>query len=167
MGHHNPFEAQLWLVRNPGGRVAVEAFEYSAKDGSVQKLTRKSVDLAIEPIRVTLYFPLSDCGQVTAFTRELPKSTAMARLLVEALLAGPVAAERGATSPFPEGSDLRSVNLREGVLTVDFNERLQNVGGSCRAVAIREAVTRTLGQLPTVKRVVITAGGREDLALQP
>jgi hypothetical protein len=167
MGHQNPYEARLWLVRDPGGRVVVEAFEYSAKDGSVQKLTRQTLDLPVEPIRATLFFPLSDCGEIRPFTRELPKSTAMARLLVEALLAGPIVAEKGATSPFPQGSDVRSVILREGVLTVDFNERLQNAGGSCRALAIRESVTRTLTQLPTVKRVVITAGGREDLALQP
>ncbi|MGZ8851164.1 MAG: GerMN domain-containing protein [Thermoanaerobaculia bacterium] len=53
------------------------------------------------------------------------------------------------------------------MLTVDFNERLQNVGGSCTVTAIRESVTKTLQRLPTVKKVVITAGGSEKLALQP
>ena len=57
--------------------------------------------------------------------------------------------------------------LRDGTLTVDFNERLQNVGGSCRAQMIRAAVTETLSRLPSVKKVVITAGGSETLALQP
>jgi hypothetical protein len=68
---------------------------------------------------------------------------------------------------FPRGSDVKSVVLRDGTLTVDFNERLQNVGGSCVASAIRQSVTRTLQQLPTVKQVVITAAGSEKLALQP
>jgi hypothetical protein len=57
--------------------------------------------------------------------------------------------------------------LRYGTLTFDFIERLQNVGGSCAAQAIRESVTQTLQRLPTVLRVVITAGGSEKLALQP
>lgn len=90
----------------------------------------------------------------------MPKTPAMARLLVEALLSD-------ARSPFRKGSDVESVILRDGVLTIDFNERLQNVGSSCAALAIREVVTRTLRQLPSVKGVVITADGSKDLALQP
>ena len=167
MGHHNPFEAQLWLVRDPGGRGTVDAFEYSAKDGSVRSLTSKTIDYDVEPIDAALVFPTKDCTEFAAFTRRVPKTQAMARLLVEALLAGPIASEQGASSPFPKGSDVKSVILRDGTLTVDFNERLQNVGGSCAALAIRESVTRTLSRLPAVKRVVITAEGSEALALQP
>lgn len=169
MGHHNPFEAQLWLTRDPGSRVTAEAFEYSAKDGSVRSLTAKTIDYRVEPIAATLVFPQGDCTKFATFKRNVPKTPGMARLLVEALVAGPTAAEKagGASSPFPKGSDVRSVILRDGTITVDFNERLQNVGGACAATAIRESVTRTLKALPTVKRVVITAGGSEPLALQP
>lgn len=169
IGHHNPYEARIWIVRNPGTRVTVEAFEYSAKDGAVRSLTRRTVDWAVEPIRATLMFPAGDCDRMAAFERELPKSPAMARLLVEALIAGPTASEKasGATAPFPRGSEVRSVILRGGELTVDFNERLQNAGGACAARAIHESVTRTLTRLPSVKSVVITAGGSRELALQP
>ena len=169
MGRHNPYEAQLWLVRDPGARVTVEAFEYSAKDGSIQSLTTRSAPWDVDIIAATLVFPMGDCTKTGAFTRQLPKSQGMARLLLEALLAGPLDAEKsaGASAPFPQGSDLRAVTLRDGVLTVDFNERLQNVGGSCAALAIRESVTRTLERLPTVRQVVIRAGGSEKLALLP
>jgi Immunoglobulin-like domain of bacterial spore germination/Sporulation and spore germination len=169
MGQHNPYEAHFWLTRDPGPRVTVEAFEYSAKDGSVQSLTSKSVPYAVELRTVTLMFPAGDCTNLRPFTRTLPKSIAMGRLLVEALVAGPNAEEKaaGATSPFPRGSALNKAFIEDGVVTVDFNERLQNVGGSCAALGIRESVTRTLLQLPTVKRVVIYAGGSEALALQP
>ena len=169
MGHHNPFEATLWIVRDPGRRVTAEAFEYSARDGSVQSLTRKSVPYAVEMLSAKLMFPVGDCTNLRPFTRRLPKSIAMARLLSEALVAGATDDEKaaGATSPFPEGSEVRSVILRGGEVTVDFNERLQNVGGSCAALAIRQSVVQTLKQLPTVKQVRITAGGSEALALQP
>lgn len=160
VGQHNPFTAEVWLTRHPGKQITVEAFEYSAKDGSVQSLESQTLPFTAEPIVVKLVLPVEDCTRFEAFERTVPKTAAMARLLVEALL-------NDARSPFPKGSDVKSVILRDGVLTVDFNERPQNVGGSCAALAIREAVTRTLRQLPSVKRVVITAGGSEALALQP
>ena len=43
MGHHNPFVVELPIARDPGPRIIVEAFEYSAKDGSVRSLTRREV----------------------------------------------------------------------------------------------------------------------------
>lgn len=170
MGHHNPYIAQLWIARDPGRRLTVEAFEYSAADGTVRSLTRKVVPYDGERTRVTLDLPVgNDCIETRAFTRLVPKSVGIARLLVEALIAGPDAADKaaGAVSTFPQGSDVNSVVLRDGVLTVDFNERLRNVGGSCAATAIRKSVTRTLARLPTVTRVVISAAGSEKLALQP
>jgi spore germination protein GerM len=120
----------------------------------VRSLTSKVVPYPLERAPLTL---------------ELPVGNDCARLLVEALIAGPDATEKaaGAIGPFPRESDVNGVVLRDGVLTVDFNERLRNVGGACAATAIRHSVTRTLSRLPAVKRVVITAAGSEKLALQP
>lgn len=160
IGHHNPFAADVFLTSDSGGSITVEAFEYSAKDGSERSLTRTTTPYDVPLVRSTLYLPDSACTRVDAVVRSMPKSVAAARLLLEALLKDPA-------SPFPRGSEIRSVNLRDGVLTVDFNERLQNVGGSCAALMIRESVERTLKTLPSVSRVVITAGGSSELALQP
>ena len=169
MGHHNPYSAQLWLVRDPGDRLIAEAFEYSAMDGAVRSLTSDTLRFSSARTRITLLFPAGDCTRTVAITRDVPKPSAIARLLVQALIAGPDSAETaaGASSAFPAGSRVNSVVLRDGDLTVDFDERLQNVGGACAAQAIRASVTGTLGRLPTVKRVVITASGSEALALQP
>lgn len=167
MGNHNPYRATLWITRDPGDRITVEALEYSAKDGSEQSLVSATRPFAVEMITATLHLPDTNCTGVAPYVRRIPKSVSHARLLVEALLGGPLASERGAAAPFPSGSRVESVNLRGGVLTVDFNERLQNVGGACRAQMIRESVTRTLQELPSVKKVVITAAGSETLALQP
>jgi hypothetical protein len=169
MGHHNPYVAQLWLVRDPGRYVTVEAFEYSAKDGSVRSLTSRRVEIPPARIPLTLLFSTTDCTRTMPFTRQVPRTVATARLLVEMLVAGPDSAERkaGATSVFPRGSRVNSVVLRDGELTVDFNERLQNVGGSCAAQAIRASVEQTVSRLPAVRRVVITAAGNRELALQP
>lgn len=169
MGNHNPFSASAWLTRSPGERLIVESFEYSAKDGSVRSLVGDTLPFQVEDRTFTLDFPTAECTTTVAVSRRAPRTLAVARLLVEALVAGPTAADSaaGATHPFPAGSRVREVTLRAGDLTVDFNERLQNVGGSCRAQAIRTSVTRTLSRLPGVRRVTITALGSAALALQP
>ena len=164
MGQSNPFRAELWLTTMPPAEVTVEAVAFSPKDGSVQASASRSAKTAMPATTMSLVFPTKDCTEFGVFQREVPKPAAIARLMIESLIAGPTAGEksRGATAPFPSGSAVRSVVLRDGVLTVDFNERLQNVGGSCAVTAIRESVTRTLRQLPTVKKVVFDAR-----ALQP
>jgi hypothetical protein len=158
MGRHNPYRGTLWLTRDPGPRIVVEALEYSAKDGAETNLARVEKPFDVPSIDAVLFIPDEHCTAVKPQTRRMPKSIAMARLLMEALVREPF---------FPERSAVQSVILREGTVTVDFNGRLQNVGGSCRAQMIREAVTQTLRRLPTVQRVVITADGSEKLALQP
>ncbi|MGH7636672.1 MAG: Gmad2 immunoglobulin-like domain-containing protein [Gemmatimonadaceae bacterium] len=169
MGHHNPFVMRVWLTRSPGDSVIVESFEYSAKDGSVRSLTADTTGYPVQNTTLTLDFPTSECTSTVTVRRSAPRTVALARLLTEALVAGPDSSEAstGATSPFPRGSRVESVILRQGELTVDFNERLQNVGGSCAAQAIRTSVTRTLSRLPAVRQVLITAGGSGELALQP
>ena len=170
MGQHNPFRAELFVTRDPGGKVTAEALEYSAKDGSERSLTSSTIDYPGERVNVQLFFPEEnpgDCTAVKAVTRRVPKTVSLARLAAEALLRGPLASETGLSNPFPERSHVESVILRGGVLTVDLNDRLRNVGGSCRAQAIRASIERTMKQLSTVKEVVITAGGSRELALQP
>ena len=160
LGEHNPYRGTLWLTRDPGARITIEALDHSAKDGAEQNLVRIERPFTLETIEATLYVPDANCTRVAPKTVRIPKSISMARLLVEALMTME-------QSPFPRGSAVQSVNLRNGTLTVDFNVRLQNVGGSCAAQMIRESVTQTLRRLPSVQNVVITAGGSEKLALQP
>jgi hypothetical protein len=160
MGQHSPYRATLWLTRDPDARVIVEALEYSAKDGAEQSLVRVERPFNVQTVEARLFLPDANCTKVTPATRRIPKSISHARLLVEALIAD-------RATPFPKGSRVESINLRDGTLTVDFNERLRNVGGSCAAQMIRASVTETMRALPNVKKVVITAAGSEALALQP
>lgn len=46
MGNHNPYVATLRLQATPGASVKVEAFEYSANDGSVRSLVDTIVPYA-------------------------------------------------------------------------------------------------------------------------
>lgn len=174
MGTFSPFSATLFMTRDPGGHVTIEAFELSAKDGSLDSIDSATAYVAVPLKRIRLFLPqgevsAGDCTKVFPLERDVPNSVSFVRLLVEALIDGPIEVEKatGFTSPFPPGSGVESVNLRDGTLRVDFNHRLQNVGGSCRAQSIRAAVEQTLAALPEVRKVVITAGGSEPLALQP
>lgn len=174
LGQFNPWSEELWLAEWPGDAITIRALEHSARDGSVRSQATVRLDNRIERREVTLFFPNTskapnDCSRVFPVTRMVPSSIAMAELLVRALMAGPDAEQRrsGFSAPFPDGTRLESVALRGGVLTVDFSSEMQNVGGSCRAQAIRASVEETLGRLPSVERVRITAGGSEELALQP
>lgn len=163
IGRHNAYEIDLYVTRDPGSRVTIEALEYSAKDGAETSLTHVAAPFEVELIDVTIFLhdparAPNDCAVVFPQVVRVPKSIALARLLTEVVLARASA---------PRGARVRSVNLRDGILTVDFNERMQNVGGSCRARALRAALDKTLGALDSVRQVVITANGSRDLALQP
>lgn len=174
-GKMNPFRATFYLTSPPlTAFLAIEAIDYSAKDGSVAERATVHFRYDNRLIPITLYLPRlrsakDDCGHVEKIIRRIPATTSLARTVIEALLAGPSTEEgkRGFSSPFPKGVNLRSVNLAAGILTADFDGRLGNVGGSCRARGARAALEQSLLALPSVKRVRILSMGNEQAALQP
>jgi spore germination protein GerM len=63
---------------------------------------------------------------------------------------------------------LRSLNIAGGVATADFSRELGAYGGgSLRVRLIREQITRTLMQFPTVHQVRIAIEGRTEGVLEP
>ncbi|HEY0787624.1 MAG TPA: Gmad2 immunoglobulin-like domain-containing protein [Thermoanaerobaculia bacterium] len=174
LGHFNPFDAEILLTVDPGDRVTITAIERSAEDGSIRSRHAITLPVAARMALLRIHFPNAnrqsqDCAAVERVVRDVPASPAAARLALEALLRGPTQAEAvaGFRNPFPRGAALRSVNLKNGILTADFNDSMQNVGGSCRVQSIRAAIERTMREIPGVERVVITAMGDEATALQP
>lgn len=66
------------------------------------------------------------------------------------------------------GVKIKSLNIKDGVAKVDFDETLErNVGGSCQVSAIRAQITETLKQFSTVDEAVISINGRTEDILQP
>ena len=65
------------------------------------------------------------------------------------------------SSPLPAGTHLRSINLADGLATVDFSREFQTnfAGGDTQSLRTVSAVLRTLGQFPTVDRVQILVEG--------
>lgn len=124
-----------------------------------------------------LFFPDSlrdsrtlDCTRVHPVERRVIARDDPARAALQALLAGPTPEERrrGVLTAVPEGATLREVSIRDGVAVADFDAGLERgVAGSCRVLAIRAQIERTLRALPGVREVVISVEGRTEEALQP
>ena len=64
-------------------------------------------------------------------------------------------------SPLPAGTHLRSINLADGLATVDFSREFQThfAGGDTQSLRTVNAVLCTLGQFPNVDRVQILVDG--------
>lgn len=91
------------------------------------------------------------------------------RAALAELLEGPTRAERqrGYLTNIPEGTRIRSFRVEDGTAHADFDSTLARAAGSCRVLAIRAQIERTLLELPTVEDVVLSVDGEVAEALQP
>ncbi len=154
----------------------LEVFQYSAKDGTeVDKVTIAVNFADTETMTVEAFFTTattaSDCKAVSAVTRRVPVTQAVARAALEELLKGPSTdeADSGLGTNIPSGTTLRSVSIENGVATVEFSEGLDSmVSGSCNVSVIRSQIEETLKQFTSVTSVVILVEGKDvDEVLQP
>ena len=114
--------------------------------------------------------PYFDCSRTMSVERQVPKTLAVARTAVEALLRGATQEEinQGFISNINSGVRIQNLTIENGVAKVDFDEQMEfQVGGSCRVAAIRAQITETLKQFPTVNSVIISINGRTEDILQP
>lgn len=65
-------------------------------------------------------------------------------------------------SPLPAGTHLLSINLANGLASVDFSHELQTnfTGGDMQGIRTVSAVLRTLGQFSTIDRVQFLVEGK-------
>ena len=130
-----------------------------------------------EMVTIKVYFSNSkkdpqtlECDKVYPVERKVPKTQTLARMALEELLKGPTQREkeRGYFTNINPGVKIQSLMIKDGVVKVDFNKRLEyQVGGSCRVRAIRAQIIATLRQFPTVKKVIISVNGKTEGILQP
>lgn len=112
----------------------------------------------------------SDCKNVVAVDRVIPKTDAVARAALDALLQGPTANERqaGYFSSINSNVKIQKLTIENGVAKADFSPELDaNIAGSCKVTAIRAQIEQTLKQFSTVKSVVISVNGKTEDILQP
>lgn len=179
IGLFGPYKKDItYLYQKPASQdVFVEAFEYSAKDGSVINLVSTPVKLNTDETRVIKVFysnnnldPQASCNRVFPVERIVSKSGSLIENTLKALLGEMNRAdvEKGYDTNLNYGVFVRQWSLKDGVARVDFNNALeQGVGGSCKVAAIRAQITETLKQFPTVQEVIISIDGRTEDILQP
>jgi hypothetical protein len=107
--------------------------------------------------------------------REVPKSTAVAKAAMTALLGGPTKLESGGrqiSTAIPDGTTLLGVSAKNGVATVNLSTEYDS-GGASDSMQYRLAqVVYTLTQFATIKSVVfqidgetVTAFGSEGIVI--
>jgi hypothetical protein len=136
-------------------------------------------------VPVTLYW--TDQDKLVAVKRSVPKTTSVAKVALEELLWGPGPRNTGMAGfgtalPMPQDVlsypgrradwgprvTLRKLTITNGVATADFSDELRAYGGgSLRVTLIREQITRTLKEFPSVNEVVISIEGRTEGVLEP
>lgn len=110
------------------------------------------------------------CTNVFPVNRTIPRTATPATAAVNQLLQGLQDSEAsdGYLTSIPAGVTLRSLSIRDGVATADFNQALQQgVAGSCRVSQIRAQIEQTLKQFSSVQSVVISINDKTDDILQP
>lgn len=174
-----PFEATIDFVR-PLSKHGFLVLKKDNPSGDAQYNDQLIIPVSFnqDTMSVKVYFATSktagqndfDCKYLESVNKEVPKSTAVARAALTALLAGPSASDKanGFYTAINSNVKINSLTIDNGVARVDFNEQIQyQVGGSCKVSTIREQINQTLLQFPTVKSVIISVNGDVEQALQP
>lgn len=138
----------------------------AVKDGAAEE-TKQDGKEAVETTVQTELYLIDKNGYVVSQTMELPRKEGLAKQALEYLVAnGPVEEmlPNGFRAVLPADTQL-SVNIKDGVATVDFSKEFKNYKKEDEK-RILEAVTWTLTQFDTVKKVKLQLNG-EPLQAMP
>jgi len=135
--------------------------------------TEKSEDMIVVRVFFSNKYEDPDalhCDKVYFAEREIEKTEALIYASLEELLKGPnkIEKEGGFFTSINENVKIQSFNIHNGIIEIDFNEKLdEGVAGSCRVQAIRAQIMETLKQFTEVEEVIISIDGRTEDVLQP
>ena len=113
------------------------------------------------PTSVSLEVWYLDGEQLVPQARSHEATPFVATAAMNALLAGPTAAEAkaGLATSVPAGTKLLGISIKKGVATVDLTSQYQSGGGSLSMKARLAQVVYTLTQFPTVRAVLFHLDG--------
>ncbi|MGB9722918.1 MAG: Gmad2 immunoglobulin-like domain-containing protein [Chloroflexia bacterium] len=166
-----PTQPATLLLRTPEGTVLAqqEVVVLHPDDPDVQQ--------------VTLYFLRGE--ELAPVSVRIPRTVRVGTAALEELLWGPppnAPAGLGTALPLPpevlrypgRGPDwgprvrLLSLTIQDGVARADFSRELRAYGGgSLRVLLIRQQITRTLQEFPSVREVIIAIEGETEGVLEP
>ena len=106
---------------------------------------------------VRLYFPSSTGRMLVPVTRTVYSDADVSTAVLE-LLKGPKP-DSGLEAPLPENCAIKSVTMKNGVVTLDFSRSFLDAAGSDAGTQTVRAVMFTAAQFPGVREVKITVEG--------
>lgn len=106
---------------------------------------------------VQLYFPSASGRLLVPVTRTVYSDADVATAMLE-LAKGPKQ-DSGLEPPLPKGCGVRSVKMKNGVVTVDFSKEFMDAAAGNNGVQTVRAILFTALQFPGVKKVEITVEG--------
>lgn len=112
----------------------------------------------------------SQCDNVFPVSRTVPNAETLGPESLEELLLGPSTPERsdGYFTSINNNVLIQKFNINDRVAYVDFSPELNmGVAGSCRVLAIKSQIEKTLIELPDIDSVVISIDGKTDGILEP
>lgn len=129
---------------------------FSIDDVNVESIATMSGEYAQQ---VQLYFPSASGRMLVPVTRTVFSEADVSTAILE-LAKGPKA-DSGLERPLPADCGVRSVRMKNGVVTIDFSaafaDVLQGEDGGKQAL---NAIMFTAGQFPGVKKVEVTIEGK-------
>jgi hypothetical protein len=108
-------------------------------------------------MNVKVYFFASD--GLVAVSREVPRTSGVARAALGQLLAGP-SPEGGLSSAIPNATLLLGISVTDRVATVDLSREFESGGGSASMFGRLAQVVYTVTQFPTVDSVTFRLDGQ-------
>lgn len=164
--------------RTIGGMIDVTLKQFTTVQSVNTTVDGQPADLptcegpSAEMITLKLYYPriLEATFVLEEVERGIEPPPDVAAAALELLIEGPFEQEiedLEISDPIPEGTELLSVEIVDGVATADFSEELLDFGGgSLNVQTITAMIEATLMQFPEVDQVVILVEGEPD-QLQP
>ena len=107
---------------------------------------------------VQLYFPASSGRMLVPVTRAVYSDADVTTAMVE-LVKGPKA-DSGLSAPLPKDCGLLGVNMKDGVVTINFTKEFMSAVEGDNGVQSLRAILFTAAQFPGVKQVNITVEGQ-------
>ncbi len=158
-----------WIEGAPAPESGVNGTSTPSENGSAENGSEEEEP---EEMTVSVYWLLVEDGQeeVVEAKREIERTEAPARAVLELLLAGPEESEleAGYSTAINEGVEILDLTIEDEMAQVNLSGELEEeVAGSARVTAIREQIEQTLLQFPTVQEVEIAVEGQSEGILQP
>lgn len=143
------------------GQITKEAPAPSPPPDQPRQETPQTMQVAVYYVKMT-----DKDTYLVRETHNVPYTLQTARAALEELINGtPVT--KGAYRVLPSATKIKSVNIKDGLATVDFSSEVlkANVGSNGEAMGI-QSIVNTLTEFPSIKQVAFRVEGRLDQRVQ-